>query len=195
MFETDQQDVVQTGEQKEFPWFALRVRSNHERVAAQHLRGRGIEEFAPTYRVERQWSDRKKHVDQFLFPGYVFCQVDPSDRLPALSVPGAMRLVGFGAGPTSIPTAEIEAVRGMVDSGLLVAPWPFLQTGQRVLVERGPLEGVEGILQEIRKTYRLVVSIEMLQRSVSVELDRTWIRPVVESRRTVDFGSIPQRAC
>jgi transcription antitermination factor NusG len=179
----------------EFPWFALRVRSNHERVAAMHLRGRGIEEFAPTYVAERQWSDRKKQIDQFLFPGYVFCRLNPAERMPALSVPGAVTLVGFGSGPTPIPTEEIQAIRQMIDSGLLVAPWPFLQKGQRVLVERGPLEGVEGILQEIRKTFRLVVSIQMLQRSVSVELDRAWIRPVAQTRRTIDFSPLVQRAC
>ncbi len=179
----------------EFPWFALRVRSNHERGAVLHLRGRGIEEFSPTYRAEKQWSDRKKIVDQFLFPGYVFCRLDPSDRLPALSIPGAVGLVGFGAGPTPIPTEEILAVRQMVDSGLLVAPWPFLQTGQRVLVERGPLEGLEGILQEIKKTFRLVVSIEILQRSVSVELDRSWIRPVGKSGKSLALSPLQQRAC
>jgi transcription antitermination factor NusG len=187
--------VIEASEFTEFPWFALRVRSNQERGAVLHLRGRGIEEFAPTYRAERQWSDRKKQVDSFLFPGYVFCRLNPSDRLPALSVPGAVGLVGFGSGPTAIPTEEIMAVRQMVESGLLVAPWPFLQTGQRVLVERGPLEGVEGILQEIKKTYRLVVSVEMLQRSVSVELDRSWIRPVQESRRSLVLGPLQQRAC
>src|SRR5262245_52280904 len=115
MFKTDP-DSVPTSELSEFPWFALRVRSNHERVAASHLRSRGIEEFSPTYRVERQWSDRKKHVDQFLFPGYVFCRVNPADRLPAVSVPGAISLLGFGSGPTPIPISEINAVRQVVDS-------------------------------------------------------------------------------
>jgi transcription antitermination factor NusG len=177
------------------PWFALRVRSNRERIAASHLRGRGIEEFSPTYRAEQQWSDRKKQVERFLFPGYVFCRLNLADRMPALSVPGAVGLIGFGSGPTPIPTEEIAAIRQMIGSGLLVAPWPFLRTGQRVLVERGPLEGVEGILQEIRKTYRLVVSVEMLQRSVSVELDRAWVRPVSESRSHQVFNSLQSRAC
>lgn len=166
----------------ELLWYVLRVRSNHERTAAAHLRSRGLEEFTPTYRTERQWSDRKKHVELCLFPGYVFCRLDASDRLPALSVPGAVGLVGFGTGPSPVPEEEIESVRQMVSSGLLVAPWPFLRTGQRVLVERGPLTGVEGILQEVKKTFRLVVSIEMLQRSVSAEVDRSWVRPIAEPR-------------
>jgi transcriptional antiterminator NusG len=164
------------------PWYALRVRSNYERVTSAHLRHRGIEEFAPTFKAERQWSDRKKQVDQFLFTGYVFCRLDPNHRQLVVTVPGAVGLVGFGHGPLAIPQEEIEAVQRMTSSGLLVAPWPFLQVGQRVVIERGPLTGVEGILQEIRKTFRLVVSVGLLQRSVAAEVDRSWIRPVGAGR-------------
>lgn len=180
-----------------FPWFALRVRSNFERVAAVHLRDRGFEEFSPTYRTERQWSDRKKQVDQFLFPGYVFCRLDPEDRLPVLSIPGTVGLVGFGKGPTPIPEDEIEAVRRMTGSGLLVGPWPFLEVGQTVLIERGPLAGLEGILQEIKKTFRLVVSIRLLQRSVSAEVDRSWLRPLPSSsqRMPETAAEIPVTLC
>ena len=160
------------------PWFALRVRSNYERVAAVHLRDRGFEEFSPTFKAERQWSDRKKQMDQFLFPGYVFCRINPEDRLPVLSIPGAVGLVGFGKGPSAIPENEIDSVRRMVGSGLLVGPWPFLAAGQKVLIERGPLTGLEGLLQEVKKAFRLVVSVQLLQRSVSVEIDRNWVRPL-----------------
>jgi transcription antitermination factor NusG len=161
-----------------YPWFALRVRSNHERVAAMHLREQGYDEFCPAYKSERQWSDRKKTVERFLFPGYVFCRLNPDDRLPVLMMPGVVKLVGFGAQPAPIPDQEIEHVRTLVGSGLLVTPWPFLSVGQTVVLERGPLAGVEGILQQIKKTFRLVVSVHMLQRSVSTEVDRAWVRPV-----------------
>ena len=177
-----------------FPWFALRVRSNYERVASVHLRDRGVEEFSPVYRTERQWSDRKKQIDLPLFPGYVFCRLNPDDRLPVLTIPGTVGLVGFGKGPSAIPDHEIEAVRRVTGSGLLVAPWPFLEVGQSVVIERGPLTGVEGILQEIKKTFRLVVSISMLQRSVSAEVDRTWIRPVSSNapiRRLPESSTVP----
>ena len=177
-----------TGGGLSYPWFALRVRSHYERVAATHLRDRGFEEFSPSFKAERQWSDRKKQVDQFLFPGYVFCRINPEDRLPVLTIPGAVGLVGFGKGPSAIPENEIESVRKMVGSGLLVGPWPFLATGQSVLIERGPLTGVEGILQEIKKAYRLVVSINLLQRSVSVELDRSWIRPLPSATKPDDVS-------
>ena len=163
------------------PWYALRVRSNYERVAALHLRDRGFDEFSPTFKAERQWSDRKKQIDRFLFPGYVFCRVNPEDRLPVLTIPGAVGLVGFGKGPAAIPENEIESVRRMVGSGLLVGPWPFLATGQNVLIERGPLTGLEGLLLEVRKAFRLVVSVSLLQRSVSVEIDRNWVRPLASA--------------
>ncbi len=164
------------------PWYALRVRSNHERVAAMHLREQGYEEFCPAYKAERQWSDRKKTLEQFLFPGYVFCRLNPDDRLPVLMMPGVVNVVGFGSQPAAIPDQEIEHVRTMVRSGLLVTPWPFLSVGQTVVLERGPLAGVEGILQQIKKTFRLVVSVQMLQRSVSTEVDRAWVRPISASR-------------
>jgi transcription antitermination factor NusG len=161
-----------------YPWFAVRVRSNHERIAAAHLRERGYEEFSPAWKTERRWSDRTKEVDQFLFPGYVFCRLNPSDRLPVLTAPGVVDLVGFGKIPAPVPDHEIENVRRMVQSGLFVMPWPFLELGHRVLIERGPLAGMEGILDEVKGKCRLVVSVQLLQRSVSAEIDRDWIRPL-----------------
>jgi transcription antitermination factor NusG len=165
-----------------FPWFAVRVRSNHERIAAAHLRERGYEEFSPSWKTERRWSDRTKEMDQFLFPGYVFCRLNPLDRLPVLTAPGVVDLVGFGKIPAPVPDQEIETVRRMVQSGLFVMPWPFLELGHRVLIERGPLAGVEGILDEVKGKWRLVVSVQLLQRSVSAEVDRDWIRPLPPMR-------------
>jgi transcription antitermination factor NusG len=169
-----------------YAWFAVRVRSNHERLAAAHLRERGYEEFLPSYKTERRWSDRKKEIVQFLFPGYVFCRLNPVDRLPVLTAPGVIDLVGFGRVPSPVPDSEIEAIRRMVQSGLLVMPWPFLELGNRVLIERGPLAGVEGILDEVKGRCRLVVSVNLLQRSVSAEVDRNWVRPLppVRSERS-----------
>lgn len=169
--------TVETGH----PWFAVRVRSNRERIVGLHLKERGYEEYSPTYSVEQQWSDRKKIIDRFLFPGYVFCRLDPSLRLPVLTVPGVVGLVGVGKTPMPIPTHEMERVRSLVQSGLLVTPWPYLKLGDLVLIERGPLAGLEGILQRVKGKYRIVVSINLLQRSVSAEIDRVWIRPLKSS--------------
>jgi transcription antitermination factor NusG len=160
------------------PWFAVRVRSKCERMAATHLRDRGYEEFAPFCLRERRWSDRKKQIEEFLFPGYVFCRFDPQERLPVLTSPGVVDVVGFGKTPAAIPDEEVERVRRMVQSGLLVQPWPFLKLGQTVLIAQGPLTGMEGILAEVKGKCRLVVSIQLLKRSVSAEVDRDWVRPV-----------------
>jgi transcription antitermination factor NusG len=173
-----------------YQWFAARVRSNFERVTAAHLRERGFQEFTPTYLVERHWSDRKKLIDQVLFPGYVFCRIDFQDRGKVLTVPGLVGLVGAGKTPLPIPDSEIEAIRKLVRSGNLVTPWPFLEIGQRVLIERGPLAGIEGILDGSKGRSRLVVSINMLQRSISAEVDRSWIRAVSPRKAAVSAGKV-----
>jgi transcription antitermination factor NusG len=175
-------EIEPVGHTLSHQWFAVRVRSHHERIAAAHLRERGYEEFSPSYKTERRWSDRKKEIDQFLFPGYVFCRLNPQDRLPVLTAPGVVDLVGFGRIPSPVPDHEIESIRRMVQSGLLVMPWPFLELGNRVLIERGPLAGVEGILDEVKGRCRLVVSVNLLQRSVSAEVDRNWVRPLPPMR-------------
>ncbi len=169
------------------PWFAVRVRSNYERIAELHLGDRGYERFSPSYKVSRQWSDRKKDIDRFLFPGYVFCRLDYHDRLPVLTVPGVVGLVGFGKNPAPIPDEEIERIQRMVQSGLLVKPWPFLEVGQTVLIEHGPLAGMEGILADEKGQCRLVVSVNLLRRSVAAEVDRNSVRPV-PSRQKSESG-------
>ena len=159
-------------------WYAVRVRSNFERITGTHLHERGFEEFIPCYKVERRWSDRKKQIDQFLFPGYVFCRFNPQNRLLVLTAPGVVDVVGWGKVPEPIPDEEIERVRKMVESGVLVTPWPYLELGQTVLIEQGPLAGTEGILIEVKGRCRLVVSINLLKRSISAEVERSCVRPV-----------------
>ncbi|MBN9662333.1 MAG: hypothetical protein J0H49_29310 [Acidobacteria bacterium] len=162
-----------------------------------HLRERGFEEFTPSYRVERQWSDRIKSIDQPLFPGYVFCRLNVNDRMPVLTVPGVVGLVGIGKQPVSIAELEMERVRTMVRSGVAVSPWPFLKEGDSVLIERGPLAGLEGILQRLKGKLRIVVSVSLLQRSVSAEIDTSWVRPLLNSSPRVELidngGSIPSQ--
>jgi transcription antitermination factor NusG len=182
--QTAAHDAVSTFTPAAQAWFAVRVRSNHERISAVHLGERGYEEFTPSYKIERRWSDRKKEMEQLLFPGYVFCRLDPQDRLPVLTAPGVVGLVGCGRIPTPIPDLEIERIRTMVQSGLLVTPWPFLELGQTVLIEHGPLAGVEGILEEVKGKCRLIVSINLLRRSVCAEVDRYWVRLVKAPHRT-----------
>ena len=169
-------------------WFALRVKSRAERVVAMMARNRGFEEFLPVYRSRHQWSDRKKSIEIPLFPGYVFCRLAPERRLPLLTIPGVLHFVGIGKVPVPIEEEEITAIRTAVESGLSAEPWPFLEIGQRVLLEGGPLAGLEGILIEARKQQRLVVSVTLLKRSVAVGIERHWVRPLDASGRP----AIPQ---
>jgi transcription antitermination factor NusG len=159
-------------------WYALRVKSRAEKVVAMMARNRGFEEFLPVYQSRHQWSDRKKTVELPLFPGYVFCRLAPERRLPLLTIPGVLHLVGIGKAPAPIEEAEINAIRMAVDSGLCAEPWPFLEIGQRVVLDGGPLAGLEGILIEARKQQRLVVSVTLLKRSVAVGIERHWVRPL-----------------
>lgn len=172
-----------------FPWFAIRVRSKHERVVTEQLASRNYDTYAPTFKSDHQWSDRKKVIEDFLFPGYVFCRFNPEITRPILTVRGVVNVVGFGAGPVSIDNLEIERIRVMAESGLVLTPMPGVAVGQRVAIEKGPLAGVEGILEATKGSTRLVVSIELLQRSVSAEIDRSWVRPVTPPPKAVLIDS------
>lgn len=160
------------------PWFAVRVRSRFEKTCSTYLRARGLDEFSALYRARRRWSDRYKEVELPLFPGYVFCRFDPAERLPILCAPGVVSILSFGGDPYPVEDAEIQAIRAVIDSGLPARPWPFLKTGQRVRVNYGALRDVEGVVQDLKNECRLVISVTLLQRSVSVEIDREWICPV-----------------
>jgi transcription antitermination factor NusG len=166
-----------------FRWYALRVRSNFERTVATMVHHKGFEEFLPLYRSSHRWSDRNKTVESPLFPGYIFCRMDPAVRLPILTVPGALYFVGVGKVPVPIDDVEIAAIQKAVLSGLPAEPWEYLNVGQVVRLHAGPLAGLDGILIENRERYRFVVSISLLQRSVAVQVDSSWVTPLGPDRR------------
>ncbi len=157
-------------------WFAVRVKSNFEKHVSLALKGRGIEEYAPFYRRQRNYSGRIREVQLPLFPGYVFARFDPTDRSPVVTVPGVVHIVSIGKVPAAVDPAELDAVRSIMDSKLGAEPWPFVRVGQRMLIERGPLKGLEGIVIAFSKNYRLIASVTLLQRSVAVEIDPGWVR-------------------
>ena len=175
-------------ENPEFQWFALLVKSQYEKSVASALDGKGYEQLLPLYSVRHRWSDRIKQLSRPLFPGYVFCRFDLNKRLGILVTPGVLQVVGAGKVPLPVDDREISAVRSIVKSGLQAEPWPFLRVGQRVRIERGSLEGVEGILLAIKKPYRLIVSVTLLQRSVAVELDQDWATPVAPLSRPAAYS-------
>ncbi len=159
-------------------WFAIKVKANREAVTAVALRGRGYGEFVPMYRRRRPWSNRIREMQSPLFPGYVFGRFDAWNRLPVLMIPGVVGIVGIGRTPAPIDDAEIEALQAVVRSGAAAEPWPFLRSGDRVLLAAGPLRGMEGLFVSQKNEYRLVVSVTLLQRSIAVVIDRRWVVPV-----------------
>ncbi len=163
-----------------YSWYALRTKSRYENTVASHLCARGYEFFLPLYKCRRRWTDRFKEIELPLFPGYVFCQFNSLDRFPVLSIPGVVHVVGVGRTPVSIDETEIAAIQTAVKSGLPRQPCPFLEIGDRVRIEHGPLCGIEGILLGFRGNQRLVLSVTLLQRSVAVQVDEAWVQPMMQ---------------
>lgn len=146
------------------------------------LQSSGHTSFLPTYRARRAWSDRIKEVEAPLFPGYIFCRFDIYNRLPILTIPGVQHIVGGTKIPTPVDTAEVNALRTAVEAGAACEPWPFLRVGDRLRIEHGSLAGIEGILAQVKGRHRLVLSVTLLQRSVSVDIDSAFVSMV--SRQT-----------
>lgn len=163
-------------------WYAIRVKSNREKVVAASLEYRGFEPFVPLYRAQHQWSDRVKDVELPLFDGYVFCRLDARFRLPALTIPGVLMFVEINKTPIPVDDSEIASLKLIASSGCAAAPWPYLEAGQRMRIERGALKDLEGFIVEVKNHWRVIVSVSLLQRSVAVEVDRDSICPI--GRRT-----------
>jgi transcription antitermination factor NusG len=159
----------------EFPWHAVRTRSNYERTTSTVLADKGYQQYLPMYCAKRRWSDRVVLTSLPLFPGYVFCRFDSKQRVPILNTPGVFAIVGLGTEAAPIPDQEIEALQRVLQSGLATGPCPFLREGQRIRIKSGSLKDLEGILVKRKSEWRMVVSVPMLQRSVSVEIDAEWI--------------------
>lgn len=155
-----------------YPWYGIRTLSNHECVAAIVLKGKGYDPYLPVYSVRRRRADNVTvKRERPLFPGYVFCRFDAKKRLPILTSTGVISVVGFGREPAAIPDDEIEVVKAVLRSGIPAEPCAYLREGQRVRVISGSLEGVEGLLVKKKNQCRMVISVTMLQRSISVEIE------------------------
>lgn len=164
------------GAEVNFPWFALQVRARRESGVADYLRGRGYQPFLPIGRIRKVWSDRIQVAEVPLFPGYLFCRVNIEDRLPILSAPGVIRIVGYSRSPVPVDESEMNAIHTIVASGRPNEPWPYLRTGDPVQISSGPLEGLRGILLRVKGAHRLIVSVTLVQRSVAVEIDSAYVK-------------------
>lgn len=152
-------------------WYAAYTRANHERRVAAQLVERGVENFLPQYESVRKWKDRRVRLQLPLFPGYIFVHLTQQDRLRVLEVPGVAYLVSSAGRPVAIPDEEFPWIRGLLNDGMSAKPHPLLTVGRRVRVKNGPLVGAHGILLRRKGNFRLVISIDLIQRAVAVDMD------------------------
>jgi len=144
---------------------------HREKLVAEQIKRRSVPCFLPVYRSVRRWKDRRKELQLALFPGYVFVQMALEKKLKVLEIPGAVRLVSFNGQPAPLPASEIEMLKNRLSGAGGVEPHPYLRAGRRVRVRSGAMEGLEGIVVRRKERCRVVFSINLLQRSVAVEVD------------------------
>jgi transcription antitermination factor NusG len=161
-------------------WFAVYTTSRHEKRVAQHLTQRDIEYYLPLYRSQRKWNDGSRITLELpLFPSYLFVRIKSTERARVLDVPGALAVVG-GAGrrqPASLPDETIEALRrGLQSRG--AEPHPLLTVGQRARIRSGPLAGMEGVVLRKKNSFRVILTIEHIQRSIAVEVSGEELEPL-----------------
>jgi len=160
-------------------WFALNVKPRHEKVVAESLRRQQLEAFLPVYQEQHAWSDRTKRVELPLFAGYVFCRFSFAERVAVWNTRGVVRVLGAGNIFAPVSDDQIAELRALVASGLPARPCPYLAPGEMVRVQRGPLAGVQGMVLRNKGVTSVVVSVQILQRSVVVEVESDAVRPEV----------------
>jgi len=152
-------------------WYALYTAPRHEKRVAEQIRQRSFSCFLPLYRSVRRWKDRRKQLDLVLFPSYVFVRMGLENKLKVLQLPGVVRLVSFNGQPAALPADEIEALQSRLSTTANVEPHPYLRRGRRVRVRSGPMQGLEGIVVRRKDCCRVVFSVDLIMRSVAVEVD------------------------
>jgi len=163
-------------------WYCVHTRSRHEDVVYQRLADKQIQAFLPKMEVWSKRKDRRKKIQKALFPGYLFVyeMMNPQHGLEILKTPGVVKILGNEVGPMPVPETQIESIKKLLDGKAAVSPFPYLKEGQLVRIVDGPLRGCEGFLVKIKEQReKLVISIDLLQRSVSVEIESASIEPVI----------------
>jgi len=159
-------------------WYAAYTRANHEKRVAAELGAREVEHYLPLYKSVRRWKDRRVQLELPLFPGYVFLRLALCDRMRVVPIPSLVRLVGFNGLPAALADEEMEILRLGLGQSLRAEPHPFLTAGRRVRIAGGPFAGLEGVLKRKKSNLRVVVSLELIQRSVAVDVDAADVRPL-----------------
>jgi transcription antitermination factor NusG len=158
-------------------WYALYTCPRHEKRVVEQIERCRISCFLPLYRSVRRWKDRRKELELALFPGYVFVRIALQDRLRVLQVAGAVRFVSFNGHPVPLRDDEMESLVNGLRSGARLEPHPYLTVGRRVRVRCGPLARMQGILVRRKDKFRVVLSLDIIMRSVGVEVDESDIEP------------------
>src|SRR5262249_4692817 len=152
--------------------FALHVKSRHEKSVSFLLRAKGYEEYLPLYTVKGRYREGQLP----LFPCYTFCRFALTSRRHIIQTPGVCSILGFGNGPVPIPDIEIADGKNVENSGLRVEPCDYMMhSGRTVEIRGGPLLGLRGVLAQIKSGRRLVLTVELLKRSVAIEVEQQWI--------------------
>jgi transcription antitermination factor NusG len=159
-------------------WYAAYTCAQHEKRVAQQLDAHQVTNYLPLYETVHRWKDRRKLVQLPLFPGYVFVWISLRSRLDVLRLPGVVRLVGFNGTPTPLPEHEVEGLRRALTEGVRAEPHPHLRVGRRVRITRGPLLGREGILKRWKGALRVVLSLELIQRSILLDIEASSMEPI-----------------
>lgn len=160
-------------------WYALQVHAGREKWIVSYLEHRGLEHLLLCRSEVRRWSDRLTTIRKPIFSGYVFCHLGEGEHVRALSVPGVLRIVGYGRLPVPVADEEIAALQILSRGELPLEEWPYLQEGDQVRLEGGALDGLLGRFVQARGGGRVVVSVTILQRSVAVEIDRSRLTPAM----------------
>jgi transcription antitermination factor NusG len=160
-------------------WYAAYTCANHEKRVRRQLEDRAFESFLPVYETVRRWKDRRMRLQLPLFPGYVFVRMALVDRLRVLQVPSLVRLVGVMGHLSELHDEEIEGLKKGLASGVRTQPHPFLNTGRRVRIKSGPFEGRQGFLVRRKGNLRLVLSLDLIMRSVVIDVEAADVEPAV----------------
>jgi transcriptional antiterminator RfaH len=159
-------------------WYALYVKPRHEKIVNVQLQGKNIESYLPLRRVLKQWSDRKKWVEEPLFRSYLFIHTSAKDRERALYTHGVLKLVTFGNEPARLREEEINAVRRILAEDTDVESCPLISVGDPIEIVRGPLMGIRGRLEEIRGTGRLVMAIDSIKQALRFSVNLRDVKVV-----------------
>jgi len=175
---TTQNLLAPPADYTEIRWYAAYTCAHHEKRVAEQLRWKSVEHFLPVYEAVRRRKDRRVRLEMPLFPGYVFVRLALCHRLPVLQIPSLVRLVSFNGSPAILPDDEIESMRKGLAGGVRAEPHPYLAAGRRVVIRSGPLEGRQGILLRRKGRLRVVLSIDLIARSVVTDMDEADVEPL-----------------